>query len=205
MPGSERGGRSRLLFVTYVLLAYYLPPLLILMRVIPFEFRFPMLLITSVAVAAYVLWGRYSLASLGIRLDNFGRSLGINISISIVGLLGLALLDLKGLIRAPTVPQWRWFFLFYVFVSCPAQEFLFRSALFAEMENAGINGKYWQIAISSISFCFLHIIYRDAITLCAALLIGIVWGLVYQSCRNLIGVTGSHCVLGVASIFVGLI
>jgi hypothetical protein len=192
-------------FAGLLALAYVLPPVLILAGVIPFEFRFPMLLITTGIVAAYVVWKGDGAAALGFRKDTLKRALVYSLGITSVALLAIGVMHELGVIRTPTIPAWRWFFVFYVFVSCPAQEFLYRSALFAEMECSGITGKVWQIAISTVAYCFLHVIYRDAITLGVTLLMGIVWGVSYRFAKNFWGVTLSHCVLGTVSILVGLI
>ncbi len=196
---------SPLGFAGFLLLVYVVPPLLIFFDVVPFRFRFPVLLITSVMVLAYVLWKGNGLAALGLRRDTLKRSLQLNLSITALALVAIAAVYFLGLMRAPSIPAWRWFFVFYVLLSCPAQEFLFRSALFAEMDRAGITHRIWQVAISSAAYCLLHVIYRDAITLGVTLCMGIAWGLSYRAARNLWGVTVSHCVLGTVSIFVGLI
>jgi hypothetical protein len=196
---------TQLGFAGFLVLVYILPPLLILAGAIPFSFRFPLLLIIAAMVLLYVLLKGNSLSSLGLRIDNLKSSLKYNLLITLLALIMIAILYFVGLIRAPSISQWRWFFIFYVLLSCPAQEFLFRGALFAEMDRAGITQKIWQVTISSVSYSFLHVIYRDAITLSVSLVIGIAWGLSYFISRNLWGVTISHCILGTASIFVGLI
>jgi hypothetical protein len=203
--GTGKSTGTRFGFAGFLALVYIVPPLLILVQAVPFSFRFLMLLITTVMVFAYVIWKGNSLSALGFRTDTLKGSLVYNLLITLLVLIAIAVLHLLGLIRDPTIPQWRWFFIFYVLLSCPAQEFLFRSALFAEMDRAGITGRVWQITISSLAYCFLHVIYRDAITLCVSLLIGIVWGVGYYASRNFWGVTISHCILGTVSIFVGLI
>ncbi len=196
---------TRFGFASFLMLVYIMPPLLILVRAVPFGWRFPLLLITSVIVFAYVIWKGGNLSALGFRTDTFKRSLVYNFFVTLLCLMAIAVLHLLGLIRAPAIPPWRCFFIFYVLISCPAQEFLFRSALFAEMDRAGINDRVWQVTISSFAYCFLHVIYRDAITLVVSLLIGIVWGLGYYASRNFWGVTISHCILGAVSISTGLI
>lgn len=205
--GVRTRGRSgsRLGFAAFLALIYIVPPLLILTRVVPFSFRFSALLIIAAGVFVYVIWRGNSLYALGFRMDTFRASFVYNLWVTLLAVLIIAILNFLGLIHAPTVPQWRWFFIFYVLLSCPAQEFLFRSVLFAEMDRVGISHRLWQITISSLAYCFLHIIYKDAITLGVSLLIGVVWGLGYYSSRNFWGVTISHCILGSVSIFMGLI
>ena len=203
--GENKSARARLSFAALLVLVYGAPPLLIFTGAVPFGFRFPALLITTVIVLVYVLWEGHSLFSLGFRKDNLKGSLAMNGCITVVALLAMAALYFLDMIRIPTIPQWRWFFAFYVLLSCPAQEFLYRGALFAEMDRAGISSRVLRIAISSAAYCFLHIIYKDSITLGVSLFIGIIWGSAYSYSRNFWGVALSHCILGTASILVGLI
>jgi CAAX protease family protein len=211
MPASQKSRHiearsgTRLGFATFLVLVYLVPPLLILFRVVPFAFRFHLLLISALIVLAYVILMGDSASKLGFRADTLKRSTEYNLGVTLLALMAIAALHFLGLIRAPTIPQWRWFFVFYVLLSCPAQEFLFRSALFAEMDRSGVVSRFWQISISSLAYCFLHVIYRDSITLGVTFLMGVIWGVGYYSWRNFWGVTISHCILGTFSILVGLI
>lgn len=191
--------------VGLLLVGYYLPVTLVLIGVIPFEFRFQLLVMMTLGMAAYAAVRRRGARALGLRVDNLGPSLMMNLTLAVV-LVGLMLVAYwAGLIRKPTVPDWRLFYVFYVFVSSPCQEFLYRSVLFAELQAAGVTKASWQIAVTALTYCFLHVIYRDAITLGVTLAMGVVWGIIYRRAPSLWGVAVSHAVLGVTSIAVGLI
>jgi membrane protease YdiL (CAAX protease family) len=110
-----------------------------------------------------------------------------------------------GLTRQPRVVDWWWFVPFYVLVSCPAQEFACRGFLFAEMRRCGISGQGMQIAISSVTYAFLHVVYTDWLAFLAPLAVGVVWGAIYRRHPNLWGVVLSHSALGLISIAVGLV
>jgi len=101
--------------------------------------------------------------------------------------------------------DWWWFAPFYVLVSCPAQEFACRGFLFAEMARRGIIGAGAQIAISAVTYAFLHVVYKDWLAFLAPLVIGLVWGAIYRRWPNLWGVVASHVVLGLISIMIGLV
>jgi membrane protease YdiL (CAAX protease family) len=192
-------------FAAIVLAAFYLPPLLIYFGIIPFAYRF-VVLVTVAGVLALVAWRRGTpAADLGLRSDNFKPALALNAALAIA--LGSALLAAfaLGLMRQPRAIDWWWFAPFYVAVSCPAQEFLCRGFLFAEMQRRGITGAGAQIAVSAVSYAFLHIVYRDWLAVVASLAIGGVWGALYRRYPNLWGVILSHAVLGLVSIRVGLI
>lgn len=190
-----------------VLLAviYYLPPILLWFRVIPFGLRFYVLVIMALLMVIYAYLRKFTLRELGFRTDTLRGSFFWNGILSVVLLIVMLVGYKAGLIRKPTVPSWNLFFIFYVFVSSPSQEFLFRSNLFAELNRSGITTAIWQIVITAITYSFMHVFYNDAITLGVTLFMGVVWGLIYRKYPNFWGVAFSHAVLGVVSILVGII
>jgi uncharacterized protein len=200
--GASRASWARL--ATVLLAAFYLPPLLIVVGVIPFAYRFVVLVAVAAALALVALVRRMPAVVLGLRTDNLRPALAANAALAL--LVGLALLTafVLGLIRHPRTVDWWWFAPFYVLVSCPAQEFACRGFLFAEMESRGIAGAGSQVAISAVTYAFLHIVYRDWLAFLAPLAIGIVWGVLYRRYPNLWGVALSHAVLGLISIGAGL-
>lgn len=142
---------------------------------------------------------------LGFRKDNFKASLLLNAFASLSLILLLFVSFKAGFIREPTVPGWWLFFAYYVFVSSPSQEFLFRSNLFAWMSRADIKRPAVQVIVSAATFSFMHIIYRDPLTLTAAFGAGLLWGWIYHKRPNFGGVAFSHAVVGAVSILVGLV
>jgi membrane protease YdiL (CAAX protease family) len=201
----QRSVPSLARFAALAFAALYLPPLLILSGAIPFAYRYVALAVVAAALGIVALAQGTSARALGLRSDNLKSALALNalLTLAVGGCLLLAYW--KGLIRTPRQVDWRWFAPFYVLVSCPAQEFACRGFLFAEMEKRGITGAGAQIAISAVSYAFLHAIYRDWLAFLAPLAIGVVWGAIYRRWPNLWGVVFSHAVLGLISIFVGLI
>jgi membrane protease YdiL (CAAX protease family) len=192
-------------FLAFIFLAYYLPVILILAHVIPFEFRFHVLVAMAFVMAVYAFGSKHSLKDLGFRFDTLKASLLWNGALSALFVILMIALYMANLIREPVVPAWTWFYLFYVFVSSPTQEFIYRSVIFSEMSRAGIESPLLQVTLSAVTFCFLHVVYRDGITLAVTLFMGIVWGMIYYKHPNFWGVTISHAVLGIVSIATGLI
>ena len=94
------------------------------------------------------------------------------------------------------------FYIFYVFISCPAQEFLYRGIFGYFDTNSKYN--YLWLVLSSLCYSFVHIIYRDILTCALTFIIGIIWYMLYKKDKNLCGVTLSHMILGVATIFLGI-
>lgn len=189
-----------------IVLGFVLGPSLILFGVIPFEYRFVVLLCSSAGLAIHAWVSGLSAGELGIRTDNLFPSVVANVAMSASMVCPLLLSYATGLIRAPTVPTWSMFFPLYVLVFCPAQEFACRGVMFAELARfPRVPTAAVQILLTAAVYAFIHVIYRDTITLLATFAIGLVWGAIYLRWPNLFGVSLSHAVLGCASILVGLI
>lgn len=192
-------------FLPTLLIFYYLPPLLLWAGVLPFAWRFQILAIVTAAMIVYDYRLGFSLKELGFRRDTLKASLIFNIAASVLLVIAMIASFDNGLIRTPTVPSWKLFFAYYLLISAPSQEFLFRSNLFALMKRVGVGGMVPQIAISAVTYSFLHIIYNDPITLAATFVVGLMWGWVYHTYPNFWGVALSHSVLGLLSIKLGVI
>jgi membrane protease YdiL (CAAX protease family) len=206
-PKQKRKSPGERLTTLFLLLAlvYYLPPILLWLHVIPFALRFHILVAMTLVMAIVVLVGKFSLTELGFRKDTLKGSVVWNGVLSAT-FVGIMLFTYRaGWIRTPTIPSWNLFFVFYVFVSSPCQEFLFRSAMFAELNRSRVTGGALQILVSAVTYSFMHAFYNDIITLSVTLFMGIVWGIIYRKYPNVWGVALSHAVLGVVSILVGII
>lgn len=192
-------------FIIFVLLFYYLPIILVFVDILSFSHRFQILVIMTGIMVIYVAWQQRSIHSLGFRQDTIKQSLFFNCLLSLLFLLIMLGMYYTNSIRTPTAPSSPFFYPFYIFISSPCQEFLYRSAIFSEMEATNIKGAKQQVIISAITYCFLHIIYNDLITLSITFFMGVIWGIIYYKYPNLFGVILSHSVLGAISIAVGLI
>lgn len=193
-----------LCFLLFVTLFYYLPVGLYWADVIPFEYRHYSLFAIFMFAVVYVILRGYNFYDLGVRLDNINSALRWSL-IPTVALAAIMLICyMQGWIRQPTIPEWPLFAIFYVLVSSPVQEFLFRGLLFYEMGVLRLHPSL-QVLLSASTYCFMHIIYEDALTLVVTAVIGIVWGQLYLQCPNVWGIALSHALLGIVAIYVGLI
>lgn len=192
-------------FVFSLTVLYYLPPLLLAIGILRFTWRFEILAAMTIVMLAYDWRHGLGLKELGFRRDTLKGSLLLNLSASLLLAIVLLLSFKAGLIRAPLVPGWKLFFAYYLFISGPSQEFLFRSNLFALMKRNNFEGPAIQILVSSITFSFLHIFYWDPIVLVVTFIIGVLWGGIYYKYPNFWGVAFSHSILGATAIMVGLI
>jgi membrane protease YdiL (CAAX protease family) len=191
-------------FLLVLLLSFITPPALIFFGVIPFAFRFYVLLLSNSGLAIYAWATGYGLRELGIRRDTFLSSLLVNGAITALVAAALLAGYAYGSIRAPTIPSWSAFFPLYVAVFCPAQEFACRGVMFAELNRTRASAPV-QICASALVYAFIHIIYHDPLILVATLAIGIAWGAAYWFRPNLLTVSLSHAILGLISILVGLV
>src|SRR5262249_54413506 len=109
-------------FTALVLVAFYVPPLLIFVGLIPFSQRFYVLVAVAGSLALVALGRGTAARDLGLRTDNLRPALAVNAVLALV--VGSALLAAfwLGLIRRPRTVDWLLFAPFYVLVSCPAQE-----------------------------------------------------------------------------------
>lgn len=191
-------------FILVLALLYWLPVTLVLTGVVPFSLRTAMLLLIFAFAAIYSFLQRHSAEELGLGRGNLPKALGINLLAGIAGAGLLLLLPLLGMHERVLPPPQTAFVFFYVLVSSPVQEFLFRSFLFAEMRRSGIRSPLWQVLISAASFALLHAVYLDPLTGLLTFLAGLVWGVIYLRVPNLAGVSLSHAIVGMVAIMAGI-
>jgi uncharacterized protein len=173
--------------------------------IIPYAYRFHCLILLCFLMILYARYRKFTLKDLGFRYDTLQKSLFWNSVLSLFIVTAILLAYHFNLIRTATIPDWSWFFLFYIFISSPAQEFLYRSIVFAELAASPIRNTTATVLISALNFSLLHLLYHDVLTLFVTFIMGSVWGIIYVKYPNFWGVALSHAVVGTVSIFVGLI
>lgn len=183
---------------------YILPVSLFYFNVIPYAARSAILIFFTILMISYAVYKKYSLRDLGLSIKYLKGSLILNGMFSLVTIAGLIIFYELKMIRKPEAPEYDWFFVYYIFISCTCQEFLYRSLVYKELARNGIRGKRF-IIISAINYSLLHVFYHDWITLISTLISGLIWGWIYNKYPNFWGVALSHATLGVISMVVGLI
>jgi membrane protease YdiL (CAAX protease family) len=194
-----------LIFSGFILFAFYTPVTLIWLNVIPFRYRFFLAFIVMAVTIPYILKRGFNWSELGFRRDTLKGSLKWNLGVSSFFLVLVYGFYYAGWIEPAQVRLWPIFLIAYVLVLTPVQEFFFRSILFAEMEKVRVRTPLPIIALSSLSYGFLHVIYQKPAMLVATLLMGVVWGCIYYKYPNFWGVTISHALVGAVAITVGMI
>jgi len=194
-----------LIFIFFLAGTLYASVTLIWTGVIPLRYRFAVMFCILAVMVSYVLLRKFRWSDLGFRRDTLKQSLMWNFGISILFLSLLYWLHNAGLIGKATIQFWPLFFVFYILILTPAQEFFFRSLLFAEMGNFRYKRHWSIIVLSSLSFGFLHIIYQHPMTMLVTFFIGLIWSIIYYKYPNFWGVTISHAMLGTAALVLGLL
>ncbi|MBD2596016.1 CPBP family intramembrane metalloprotease [Nostoc spongiaeforme FACHB-130] len=196
-------GSEKAKFILIVLLIYILPVILILVGIIPFNFRFILLIIIAISVILYAKNTGILLEELGFKHNNTIPAIKSVLPVTF-GLTGLIIIHyfIKGIRIDNSAIQW-YFYLFFVIVSAPLQEFLYRGYLFYLFSKVGFSQYF--LVTSSILYSFVHAIYWDLPTLLFTLVIGFIWGYHYTRFINLYSVIVSHILLGVVAIATGLL
>lgn len=190
----------------FLFLSFLIPPTCLYWGTLPYSYRYHSLIFLSFLMVVYAaLYQKFTWQDLGFRYDTLPKSLFWNGLWAISIVIFVLSANHFGKIRNLEPPNWSYFFIFYVFVSSPMQEFLYRSIIFAELKYNSIQNKWLIIGISALNFSYLHIFYHDFITLIVSFMMGVVWGSIYFKYPNFWGVALSHAVIGAVSIFVGLI
>lgn len=195
----KKGIFYMLLFCIYLLL-----PFLILIDIISFDFKFYALTIGGIIVFLLMKWYGYKNEDMGISKKNIFFSIKDVFPLTCILFICGILLFVFGKSQRFNINEDGLFFLFYIFISCPLQEFLYRGAL-NSIFNSFKFSSITTIFISSLLYSYVHIIYHDFLTLFLTFSIGIIWHYLYRKTNNLCGVVFSHIVLGVVTILIGLI
>jgi len=195
--------RKKALIIIISLVTYILIPLLIVFNIIDFKYRFYVLVIMGILSFGVAKLFKINNIELGITKKNalisIKRILPVTSSILLLSLV-YYFLGFSTYSNNESVL----FYLFYILISCPIQELLYRSILNKYLDEFKMN-YILKIVIASLLFSLLHIIYMDTLTLVFTFIIGLYWNYCYYKDKNILGVTISHILIGVATIFLGII
>lgn len=195
--------RVRLALLATIVVIYIGLPILIFANILPYDQKFAVLVAGGVAVYLVARLLGVANEEMGLQKALAGRSLLYTAPVTIALLAAAIGVFLTGGSRfVPT--EGVWFYAFYILVSCPIQELLYRGVLPVAVARWS-GGFVAQLIVSSALYSFVHVIYRDWPTLALTFVIGAIWFFLYSRARNLLGVAVSHIVLGVVTIATGLV
>lgn len=190
--------KNRKLFIIINFL-YLAIPLLILFFPILFRYKFYILVLFGIIIYFLIKANNISNDEIGITKNNIFKSFVNNLPIISVSIFIIILMRILNLNKF-TPNENIYFYLFYIFISCPIQEFLYRG-VYGYFDN----GKNNILFLSSFMYSFVHIIYRDLLTNVLAFIIGLIWFSLYRKDKNLLGTSVSHYVLGILTILLGIV
>ena len=193
--------KNKLLLIL-ILLIYLLVPILILYNSYLFKIKFYIL--TIIGVIIFILMKVFNIKNkdLGINKNNILKSIKRNLLLIIVSIIIIIIFKLLHIDKYNSNES-IFFYIFYILISCPIQEFLYRG-VFGYFEKV-YNNKYLWLIISCLLYSFIHIIYKDILTCILTFIIGIIWYILYRKDYNLVGVSISHIIIGILTISLGII
>lgn len=180
---------------------YIIVPLIILINNKLYNYKFYILTIIGILVYLIMRLNKITNNELGIN-TNIKSSIKNNLPIILLFCVIILLLKIFG-VNKYNPNESIYFYLFYIFISCPIQEFLYRGTFgyFDKLHNK----KYLYLMLSSLCYSYVHIIYKDLLTLVLTFIFGIVSYLIYKKDYNLFGISLTHIILGILTISLGII
>jgi len=192
-------------FTGFLVFFYLIPILLLSFGILPFWSRHVILTLMGVVLAAYVVDHGIKTNQLGMTKSNMRSALILNGALIIVVCAISYLLVATGAVSPINYEGTLLFFIFYVFISAPIQEFIFRSLMFYEL-GVFIEGRMWlKIIFSAMIYSLAHAMYHSWVVLAGTFILGIFWGYIYAKTKNFWGIAFSHAVIGAVTIMLGLV
>lgn len=195
--------RRQMIYLCAIVCMYLMLPILICIGVIPWNIKFAALVVGAVMmyIVMRILGNTHSDIGITRQRTSYSLKTVLPITIALIIAAGLFLL-LKKPRFSPT--EGIGFYVFYVLISCPAQELLFRGILGRMLQELRLH-RVLELGVAATLFGYAHIIYGDMLTVVIMSIVGLFWYRAYQRSSNIIGVTISHVVFGVMTIALGII
>jgi abortive infection protein len=192
-----------MIYLYAIVCVYLMLPILICTGVIPWNMKFVALVVGAVMmyIVMRILGNTHSDIGITRQRTIYSLKTVLPITIALIIAAGLFLLLEKPRF-SPT--EGVGFYIFYILISCPAQELLFRSILSRILQELRLH-RTLELGLAAVLFGYVHIIYGDILTVVIMGIVGLFWYRAYQQSLNVIGVTISHVILGVMTIALGII
>ena len=185
-----------------ILTTYFSVPIIIMFNNYLYKNKFYIL--TIIGALIYLLMKLFKVSDKELGFSKKNMLISIKRNVPLILIMIIIIVVLKALHFDKYVPNESIsFYIFYIFISCPIQEFLYRG-VFGYFNNKSKNDILW-IILSSLCYSYIHIIYKDIVTCILTFIIGIVWYILYKKDYNLIGIISSHIVLGILTISLGIV
>jgi len=184
-----------ILEILHIVILFILPVLLVYFKVIPFKYRKHTLVIVSILAILLILFEKWTLTKLGIRIDNITTTI---LPYTIFTILGVILLfTISKILKRKKQTDFfkkKHFIYGFLLVSI-LQELLFRGFLFPQLQEI-FKDTYLVVLINAILFTLIHSIYSNTIITLAVIFVGgIFFAGMYSIYPNLILISISHAIL----------
>lgn len=154
--------RRQIIYLYAIICFYFIPPILICIGVIPWNMKFVTLVVGVVTLYIVMRTLGNTHGDIGITrqrtIYSIKTVLPMTIALIIAAELFLLLekprfLPTKGIV----------FYVFYILISCPAQELLFRGILSRILQELRLH-RVLELGVAAALFGYVHIIYGDTLT-----------------------------------------
>jgi membrane protease YdiL (CAAX protease family) len=193
-------------FIGFIGFFYALPIFLLYIGLIPFRVYYSILMLMGLILAAYSIQKGITAKNLGFRGDNLKKALTYSVVLSVVLVALVYVLFRMGIIKDYRgAGEGFWFLVFYVFISAPIQEFIFRSLMFFELKQFLGKRKWLIILVSAIIFSLAHAFFKSWGVIAVTFMAGLFWGWMYNENQNFWGVAISHALIGAVAVILGIV
>lgn len=195
--------KNNRLILLLIFTFYIVIPFLLLINQLFFKNKFIILTIGGILIYILLRLSGLNNSSLGIKPIKTKQSIrDVSVITLILIVIGIILSSFKISRFQPS--ETLSFYLFYILYLHPFKNFFIGGALTSILQQINFR-KSSIILTSSILYSLAHLGYKDFITCILTFLIGLLWHQKYLKTKNLTGVTISRAILGVITIFIGII
>jgi membrane protease YdiL (CAAX protease family) len=194
---------SKRLIILQIFLIFILPVFLLYFNIVPPSWRFFFLSLGALAIYGIIIKEQWTHEEMGIRHDNFWKSLPYYVLFTLISVLFLFLLDRK--VNVGGLITQRYFFqtlILFLPISF-FQEFAFRSFLIPRLKLI-FSHNFTIILVNTILFTIIHVIYPSLIvSLPLSFLGGLFFTWLYLKHPNLLLISLAHAVTNVVAVLLG--
>lgn len=184
-----------------ILLFLVFPVLLLALGLVPLNQRGTVLVVVIAATVLLSFLERIPAKELGIRTNNFKKTLAPYTIFTLIGVGGLFLLS-QLFYKSPLPNWWTYSHLQWAFLPISAvQEFVYRA--FYQTKLQKLISPWKAILVTTLLYSGMHILWKGPLILAMTFGGGLAWGYLWYKYPNFYLITLSHTVLNFLAIYLG--